>query len=355
MKTIRTIERAGAWRASRRAGTSSRALVRELRALAAIVDSSDDAILAKTLEGTITSWNGAAEKLYGYTAREIIGENIATLVPPDRPEEVTDILERVGRGERIDHLETVRLSKDGTPIEMSLTISPIKNAAGAIVGASSIGRDIRQRKDVEAALAAAHEAEVEANRMKAEQVRLYRELADHDPLTGVLNRRSSSEAIERYLRLAERHGQPLSLAVLDIDHFKQVNDRHGHPLGDAVLRRLAELMIETFRGEDVVSRWGGEEFTIAMYGSGRDDCARRVGDLLEAFTDASISDADAEISGVTFTAGVAEYPTDGDDLQSLYRCADHALATGKTEGRGRVVPTAEGQSRGPTREPAPSA
>ena len=345
MRTIRPIERARVWTSARRASASSRARVRELWALAAIVDSSDDAILGKTLEGTITSWNRAAEKLYGYSAQEIVGKHISTLVPPDRPGEVADILERVRRGEAVDHLETVRLCKDGTLIEMSLTVSPVRDADGAIVGASTIGRDISDRKNVEAALAAAHEAEVEANRMKSEQVRLYRELADHDPLTGVLNRRSSTEAIERYMRLADRQGLPLSLAVLDIDRFKQVNDRHGHPLGDAVLRRLADLMIETFRGEDVVSRWGGEEFTIAMYGSGSVDAARRVGDLLEAFTDASTSDADAEISGVTFTAGVAEYPTDGDDLQTLYRCADQALATGKAEGRGRVVPTAGGQKR----------
>ncbi|HVF80171.1 MAG TPA: PAS domain S-box protein, partial [Solirubrobacteraceae bacterium] len=226
--------------------------------LAAIVESSDDAILGKTLDGTITSWNAAAQKLYGYCAQEIIGKNVSTLVPPDRREELAGILERIRRGERVGHLETVRIRKNGTPIEMSLTISPIRDGDGAIVGAativgaSAIARDISQRRRMEAAVAAARDAEAEANRMKSEQVGRYRELANHDPLTGVLNRRSSSEAIERYMALAERHGQPLSLAVLDIDRFKQVNDRYGHPLGDAVLRRLAELMIETFRGEDVV-------------------------------------------------------------------------------------------------------
>ena len=231
------------------------------------------------------------------------------------------ILERVGRGETVDHLETVRVRRDGAPLQMSLTISPIKDADNAIVGASMIARDIGERKAAEA-LAAAHDAEVEENRAKSEQLRLARELASHDPLTGILNRRSSTEAIERYMRLSERHGQPLSLAVLDIDHFKQINDNHGHLLGDAVLLRLAELMTETFRSEDVLSRWGGDEFMIAMYGTSRDDGARRVGDLLEAFAAASISDGHAKLSGITCTAGVAQYRPGGqNDLQTLYRSA----------------------------------
>ena len=127
--------------------------------LAAIVESSDDAILSKTLDGIITSWNQAAERLYGYFAEEVVGQPISMLVPSDRPEEVPEILRKVRRGEKIEHLETVRVAKDGRLIDVSLTVSPVKGLDGNIVGASTIARDITERKRVEEALRGAREAE----------------------------------------------------------------------------------------------------------------------------------------------------------------------------------------------------
>ncbi|MFW6060036.1 MAG: PAS domain-containing sensor histidine kinase [Phycisphaeraceae bacterium] len=115
------------------------------RRLAAIVESSDDAITAKTLDGTLTSWNHGAEKIYGYTAEEAIGSSVKMLVPENRHSEVDAILARIGQGERIDHYETVRRRKDGTEIALSLTVSPIKDEEGRIVGASTIARDITER------------------------------------------------------------------------------------------------------------------------------------------------------------------------------------------------------------------
>jgi PAS domain S-box-containing protein len=120
--------------------------------LAAIVESSDDAIIGKTLQGIVTSWNKGAERLFGYTASEIIGLPIITLIPPDRQEEEVEILERLRRGERVDHFETVRVRKDGTPVDVSLTISPIKDSSGRIIGASKVARDIGERKRLEEAL-----------------------------------------------------------------------------------------------------------------------------------------------------------------------------------------------------------
>jgi PAS domain S-box-containing protein len=120
--------------------------------LAAIVESSHDAIIGKTLDGTITSWNAAAQRMYGYQADEVIGRSIMMLVPPDRQDELRHILERIKRGERVSHLETVRLRKDGQPINVSLTISPIRNRAGRIRGASAVARDVTEHKRVEEAL-----------------------------------------------------------------------------------------------------------------------------------------------------------------------------------------------------------
>src|SRR5580704_10656947 len=117
--------------------------------LASIVDSSDDAIVSKTLEGVITSWNAGAEQLFGYTAKEAIGKSIWMIIPDDRRDEETRILARLSQGERIDHFDTIRLRKDGSKIEISLTVSPIRDEAGKIVGASKIARDISGRKRIE--------------------------------------------------------------------------------------------------------------------------------------------------------------------------------------------------------------
>jgi PAS domain S-box-containing protein len=120
--------------------------------LAAIVASSFDAIISKTLDGQITSWNAAAERIYGYTAAETIGRSIEIIVPEDRREELRCIHERLRRGERVPPFETVRLTRDGRRIDVQLTMSPIIDAEGAVAGASGIGRDITQRKQAEAAL-----------------------------------------------------------------------------------------------------------------------------------------------------------------------------------------------------------
>ena len=113
---------------------------------AAIVESSDDAILSKDLNGVITSWNGGAQRLFGYTAEEAVGRSVTIIIPTDRLDEEPVILERVRRGERIDHYETVRQRKDGSLVDISLTVSPIKDEKGEIVGASKIARDITQLK-----------------------------------------------------------------------------------------------------------------------------------------------------------------------------------------------------------------
>ena len=118
--------------------------------LASIVESSDDAIISKDFDGIITSWNNGARQIFGYTADEVIGKPITILMPPDRYDEETDILGRIRRGERIDHYETIRQRKDGRLLDISLTVSPMRNAEGRIIGASKVARDITERKHAEA-------------------------------------------------------------------------------------------------------------------------------------------------------------------------------------------------------------
>ena len=139
----------------RRASEQERPLAEEMaerNRWKAIVESSSDAILEVDLKGVILSWNAGAEKIYGYASKEVVGRPATFLAPPDRPDEIPQILARLKRGERVEHFETVRIRKDGTRIDVSLTISPIRDANGHITGASSIARDISERKRGEEAL-----------------------------------------------------------------------------------------------------------------------------------------------------------------------------------------------------------
>jgi PAS domain S-box-containing protein len=123
--------------------------------LAAIVESSQDAIISKSLDGIIRSWNNEAEHLFGYSAEEAIGQPIGLIIPRDRDDEERAIMRRLRRGERVEHIETVRVAKDGRPVELSITISPIRNAAGDVIGASKVARNIAERKRIEEALRSA--------------------------------------------------------------------------------------------------------------------------------------------------------------------------------------------------------
>jgi PAS domain S-box-containing protein len=127
-----------------RSGSPDRALLR------AIVNSSDEAIIGKTIDGVITSWNPGAERIYGYSAQEIIGQPVTVLCPSDRAGEIREILAKIGRGERVTHRETVRRRKDGSTFPAAVTVSPIYDAGGRLIGASSIGRDITAQKDLRA-------------------------------------------------------------------------------------------------------------------------------------------------------------------------------------------------------------
>jgi PAS domain S-box-containing protein len=138
--------------------------------LAAIVDSSDDAIVGKTLDGAITSWNRGAERIFGWTAAEAVGRHVRLIVPHDRWAEEDDVLARIRRGERVDHYETVRVAKDGRLIAVSLTVSPMRSG-GRIVGASKIARDVTERRRLEA----------ERDRLPSLEGGRWRELPERSP------------------------------------------------------------------------------------------------------------------------------------------------------------------------------
>jgi diguanylate cyclase (GGDEF)-like protein/PAS domain S-box-containing protein len=167
-----------------------------------------------------------------------------------------------------------------------------------------------------------------------EQLRLQ---AIRDPLTGLFNRRVMEESLQREVRRGIRKKRPLSLLMIDLDHFKQVNDRFGHHAGDAVLGSVGALLSRFFRSDDVVCRYGGEEFVVILPEATLGDGAKRAGQLLEAIRGLEVESAGAPLPYVTASIGMAVLPEDAEDADALLKAADAALYRAKREGRDRVV------------------
>ncbi|MEQ1813917.1 MAG: PAS domain S-box protein [Candidatus Nitrotoga sp.] len=210
---------------------------------AAIIESSTDAIVSKTLDGIVTIWNSSAETMFGYTAQEMIGKPMALLIPPGHEVEEAQILAKIRNGERIEHFETIRKKKNGELFPISVTISPIRDDTGSIIGTSNIARDITERKLKE---------------MESYQ------LAFYDVLTGLPNRRLLNDRLEQTKASSKRTGHYAALIFLDLDNFKPLNDTYGHDAGDLLLREVAHRISSCVRAVDTVARFGGDEFVVIL-------------------------------------------------------------------------------------------
>jgi len=203
--------------------------------LAAIVDSSDDAIVSKTLEGVITTWNRAAERMFGYTAAEAIGRHITLIIPIERHSEEDDVLARIRRGDMVDHFETIRQRKDGTRLNISLTISPIRDARGVIVGASKIARDITDKKRAEAERILLLEEAQAANRAKDDFLAMFgHEL--RNPLAAIA---SAAEVLE-IVRTLDDIKRPREVIRRQVLHLKRLID----DLLDAARIRAGKIVLD---------------------------------------------------------------------------------------------------------------
>ena len=199
------------------------------RLLAAVVESSDDAIIGETLEGIITSWNQAAERILGYTAAEIVGKPVSALMPPDHSEDMVRLLGRIGRGERVGHFETQRRTKHGRVIDVSLSMSPIRDADGEIIGAAKVARDITERKRAEAERERLLAAAESANRMKDDFLAtLSHEL--RTPLNAIVgwakilrSGRVDAQDIEEGLSAIDRNSQAQTQIVEDLLDISRIN------------------------------------------------------------------------------------------------------------------------------------
>lgn len=282
-----------------------------------------DAIVMLDPDGRVAFWNPAAEEIFGYAAAEIMGRKLhAALMPAGKMEAFRSGFEefrQTGAGAYMG--KTVELTtqrKDGTEIFVEISLSAVKAKGGW--HAVGIARDITTRKRVERHLEL---------------------LAATDPLTGASNRRRFDEAVRTEVARSRRYGTPLSLIMLDIDHFKRINDSLGHPVGDQVLAEFARLISGNVRDTDLFARLGGEEFAVLAANCDM-GCARQFAEKLRRQVEAHEF---PEGSRLTCSFGVAGYRND-DDRDTLIKRADEALYFAKGEGRNRVVaakfPPAEG-------------
>lgn len=179
---------------------------------------------------------------------------------------------------------------------------------------------------------------VAKGRSWAERSRLRRDLRDKDPATGLLNRSAAAAAFDRLTDESARAGAPLSVALIDIDGLRSLNEEYGYAFGDLVLRRLGRLLVSSFRDEDVVSRWAGQEFLVALRGLRKADAVARLAAVLESLRNHSFISADGRSTFVTFRAAVGEHPDDGADLAAVLRSLHRVLGAAKRAGGNRVLP-----------------
>ncbi|AFZ34851.1 multi-component transcriptional regulator, winged helix family [Stanieria cyanosphaera PCC 7437] len=173
------------------------------------------------------------------------------------------------------------------------------------------------------------------NRLDKERYR--RQQSEIDTLTGVLNRKAFILQINRLLNLAKRQDKPLCFIVIDLDNFKHINDCYGHDAGDLVLRYLGKLLNQLFRKEDVVARWGGEEFVLGLYDVSQESGNHKLEHLLATFCQHNFTDSRDRKFQVSFSGGLAEYPRDGQHLETLYQVADRRLYQAKAQGKNLIV------------------
>jgi diguanylate cyclase (GGDEF)-like protein/PAS domain S-box-containing protein len=284
-----------------------------------LVQNARSIILRFDTSGTVTFFNEYAQSFFGYTEEEILGRNLLDAIIPVRDSAGTDLSKMVNglvtNPDLYPSNENENLCRDGTRVWISWTNRGLYDQEGRLTEILSVGNDITRLKKAEDKL---------------------RELATTDSLTGLFNRRSFFESGKIEVERSGRYASPLSLMMLDLDHFKEVNDTYGHETGDQVLQMLADVMRNTLRQVDIIGRIGGEEFAVLLPGTTRAE-ARISAERLRARVEESGLEKGQQAVKFTVSIGLAEASKECRDLPSLLKRADEALYAAKDQGRNRVV------------------
>jgi diguanylate cyclase (GGDEF)-like protein/PAS domain S-box-containing protein len=281
--------------------------------LATIARECDEAILSSRANGTIEIWNNAAEELFGWREDEVLGSPANILVPHERQAEADDLMARAGAGEVLARVETVRVCKHGSRVEVSISFLPLRDRWGQVTAVSQVVRDITQQKASERALA-------------------YQ--AMHDHLTGLPNRGLLEDRMAHAIERCRREGHHLGVIFFDLDHFKTVNDTAGHDVGDKLLRAVAIRLRQSVRSVDTVARMGGDEFVVLCEDI-TDDAQLEiiVSHIMSSFS-APVILPDRQLwvslSGGVVTGGASS------SVAQLLSEADAAMYHAKARGRGSV-------------------
>jgi diguanylate cyclase (GGDEF)-like protein/PAS domain S-box-containing protein len=279
--------------------------------LGMIVESSNDAIFSVSEECVITSWNGSAENIFGYSAGEIIGSQIFTIMPAEFYPEKSHIWQTILSGEQLRYFDMTPTRKDGRQVYVSFKASPLLNSDGEITGNSVIARDETERRQMEETI---------------------KHQAHYDALTKLPNRQFFLDLLSLELAKARRSGKKLALMFLDLNGFKKVNDTLGHGCGDRLLQEVALRLKASIRESDTVARLGGDEFTVLMPELAQtDDVNVVIRKILEVFGTPFMIDDVAVNSGASI--GISLFPADDDNSEELMKKADIAMYEAKRSGR----------------------
>jgi len=272
----------------------------------AILEHCGDAIVTADQSGHIVEWNPAAERMFGWTRAEMLGQPAERVW--EEPEERRKLLNLVGSRGRVIDYETRLRNRDGKLVEVSITMSQLKDEGGKLLGTISISKDIRKRKRMERDL---------------------KRMAMTDTLTGLFNRAHFNERVVEEVARSLRMKHPMSLALLDLDGFKEWNDGQGHQAGDAVLRKVGRAVLQILRRHvDTGYRYGGDEFTFIFPETGIEG-AQAAAERLRARIEGEFG------GGVTASIGMATL-ADGMAARDLIRVSDRAMYRAKGEGGNRV-------------------
>lgn len=275
-----------------------------------IIRSSPFAIYTRDRYGIVTAWNPAAEKLFGWRAEQIVGKPLLS-VPTGRERETKELRDRVLAGESIIGLEVQRQRKDGTLFDLSTTLAPLRDASGEVTGYLAIASDISERK--------AAEKRIEF-------------LAYRDVLTGLPNRLLLLDRFSQAAHHADRTDSQMALLFLDLDNFKTINDSLGHAVGDALLKEVAARLTTCVRESDTISRQGGDEFLVVLPDlRGMDAITPVLLKIREQLQQPF--EFDGHELTTSASIGIAIYPDDGHDFDTLLKKADTAMYQAKDAGR----------------------